>query len=376
MSSTSSRFKKLLAKAEDKFDALKLRFEDKVKRDKKINFQTYIGYGNAKEVHFNARLLREKGIKEASEEDSTWDNIVANYRRFSSDEIPFAATTAFVNGTQHNLRTDDEGYLDHTLPLATPYASNELWQTVELSLAEEKYSYQGEVKADVSIMVPPSTSNIGIISDIDDTVLVTNASSMLKMMKTTFVNNALSRLPFVGVASFYRALQEGTAASSNNPVFYVSSSPWNLYDFLYDFLEIQNIPLGPILLRDLGVDSTKFISSGHGEHKLAQISRILQTYPEMKFILLGDSGEKDPEIFTDTVKLFPNRILSIYIRDVSEDARDQEVRVLGKTAEEHGVELLLVPDSLAAATHALSKNYITQEAFDAIKTEVETPPAQ
>jgi phosphatidate phosphatase APP1 len=120
---------------------------------------------------------------------------------------------------------------------------------------------QTDVSADGHILVPPAASQFGVISDVDDTILVSGVTNLLRMARLAFLNNARTRLPFAGVAAFYRALQSGPESTLFNPVFYVSSSPWNLYDLLVDFCAVQGIPKGPFMLRDVGVDEDKFLSA-------------------------------------------------------------------------------------------------------------------
>src|SRR5690606_38566502 len=99
------------------------------------------------------------------------------------------------------------------------------------------------------------------------TVLRTDATSFIKMMKQTFTRNATTRLPFEGVAAFYRALHMGSKIDQyKNPLYFVSSSPWNLYDMLEEFWTLNEIPAGPFLLRDLGITEDKFIKTGHMQH--------------------------------------------------------------------------------------------------------------
>src|SRR5690606_32076573 len=148
-------------------------------------------------------------------------------------------------------------------------------------------------------------------------------SYVMSMSLNTLFNNAHTRLPFAGVSEFYRALQSGRNGKRNNPFFYVSSSPWNLYDLLIDFLDLNNIPEGPLLLRDFGLDHNKAGSSDHMGHKFKEIENILTTYPHLNFILIGDSGQDDPVIYKEVVKKYPNRILVIYIRDVQLSDRQQ-----------------------------------------------------
>jgi phosphatidate phosphatase APP1 len=170
-------------------------------------------------------------------------------------------------------------------------------------------------------------------------------------------------LPFEGVAAFYRALHRGLEGRPRNPVFYVSSSPWNLYDLLVDFLTLKGLPKGPLLLRDLGLDRQKFIKSGHGTHKIAQVDRLFEMYPDLPFILIGDSGQHDPEIYKQVVERDPDRVLAIYIRDVSTPRRAREVQALATDVEAAGVPMQLVPDTEAAAEHAVAKEFIPESAL-------------
>ena len=125
------------------------------------------------------------------------------------------------------------------------------------------------------------------------------------MILTIALSNARTRKPFKGVAAFYRALHAGV-----NPVFYVSKSPWNLYAPLVEYLEVQGLPLGPLMLRDFGLASSR-------HHKREAIEAILTTYPKLRFVLIGDSGEQDPEIYSAaSCGAFPQRIRAIYIRSV------------------------------------------------------------
>jgi phosphatidate phosphatase APP1 len=222
-------------------------------------------------------------------------------------------------------------------------------------------------------LVPPPGAAFGVISDVDDTVLQTHATSYLKAAQVTFLQNARMRLPFAGVAAFYRALQAGPEGTGHNPIFYLSSSPWNLYDLLTDFMKLQQIPAGPLLLRDVGIDQDKFISTSHHAHKLGQIERVFQTHPDLDFILIGDSGQKDPEIYAEVVEKYGDRVLGVYVRDVTQAARDDEVRQIaaGVPAEMH-----LVADSLTAARHAAEQGWIAGRAVDAVEAETHVDEAE
>ena len=158
-------------------------------------------------------------------------------------------------------------------------------------------------------------------------------------------------------------LQKGFGGEEFNPLFYVSSSPWNLYDLLTDFFEINEIPEGPVILKDYGFTHKKIFTESHLIHKPKAIRNILNTYPKLPFILIGDSGQHDPEIYAGIAKEFPGRIKAIYIRDVTAGERDTEVAAIARDA---GTEMLPVPDTLTAARHAEERGLVAPGTSDAI----------
>ena len=197
----------------------------------------------------------------------------------------------------------------------------------------------------------------------DDTVLQSQITSFLRAAQLMLLENARTRLPFPGVAAFYRALERGTlpAGSPGNPIFYVSSSPWNLYDVIADFLAAQEIPTGPMLLRDWDIGPSLLRNR---EYKFAQIREILRTYPALPFMLVGDSGQEDPEIYSALVREFPNRILAIYIRNVSaHPERSDAIRNLAEEVAAAGSSLVLADDTLTVARHAAAHSWIPEAAL-------------
>jgi phosphatidate phosphatase APP1 len=165
------------------------------------------------------------------------------------------------------------------------------------------------------------------------------------------------------VAAFYEALQRGADGREHNPIFYVSSSPWNIYDVLEDFLDVHGVPPGPLFLKDWSLG----VLGKHRDHKLGIIRSLLETYPELPFVLIGDSGEEDPEIYRQAVREHPGRVRAIYIRDVTTAARDAEVRAIAKEVRALGVEMVLAPDTAVAAEHAASIGLIAPDAVSEIR---------
>jgi phosphatidate phosphatase APP1 len=243
--------------------------------------------------------------------------------------------------------------------------TDELYLSIPIKLIEAPGPFtQNVIRAEM--MIPPVDAEYGIISDIDDTIIRTGATNLLAMGRTVLFSNARTRLPFAGVSAFYRSLQLGRNGKRNNPFFYVSSSPWNLYDLLIDFMDHNEIPQGPLLLRDFGLQSESFMSGDHLGHKLKEIKRILDSYPNLNFVLVGDSGEHDPVIYLEVVKQFPGRILSIYIRDVKAGEKKKIAEQVALELKALGIEMILTEHSVDAAEHAAAGGLIFTETIPEI----------
>ncbi len=374
MSNWKNVLKKIANNADEKFDELSLQLQQRLGNDKPLQILPYLGYGTAEVVKLRGRVLRRENIIPTTDKSTLWDNLLNTYRHIESDEIPHAQVQATAAGVSASFTADEEGYFEVELPVNQPPAAGTMWHKVELELLEAPIPFEKPVTAVGRALVPMSGATFGIISDIDDTVLQSSATNYLKAAQLMFLKNARTRLPFAGAAAFYQMLQQGDGSQSGrNPVFYVSSSPWNLYPLLTDFFEFQSIPTGPLFLKDYGITADQLFTSGHGKHKLEQIAKIMSTYPELPFVLVGDSGQKDPEIYQQAAALYPSRVKAIYIRDVSDDQRDAEVQAIAAEVErEHGVPMILAADSLAAAEHAAAHGMVPADKLLGIREAMST----
>ncbi|MCA9980902.1 MAG: DUF2183 domain-containing protein, partial [Anaerolineales bacterium] len=130
-----------------------------------------------------------------------------------------------------------------------------------------------------------------------------------------------------------------------------------------------------IFLQDYGFTPDQLLIATHAKHKKRYINTLLRAYPHLPFILMGDSGQKDPEIYAQIVAENPGRILAVYIRDVSHDQRDAEVETLAAQIAAHGVPMCLVPDSLAVAEHALTLGLLTPDQLPLIQEAMQADTA-
>ena len=307
--------------------------------DSHLAIHPYFGFGRGHELHLRGRVLVEKNVSRAREAAPVWRNVLDTYRRFASDEVAREPVIARYRDVFIETQSDDEGYFQVRLQ-SDVIDPAQLWHDVTLELPNRNVSATGRV-------IVPGRPDYGVISDIDDTIVQTGATSLLKMVRSILMQNAAMRPPFEGVADLYAALHR-----ERNPIFYVSSSPWNLYDLLHDFMDLNRIPHGPMFLQDWGIDDQTLITAKHETHKLAQIQLLLEFYPEMPFILIGDSGQHDPEIYLEVIRMHGTRIKAAFLRDVTPDLRDQGVAAIIGQAKALGVEMLYVRDSNEALDHA------------------------
>ncbi|MCA1688025.1 MAG: DUF2183 domain-containing protein [Actinobacteria bacterium] len=348
--------------AEERFDRFRFGLKRRFGLLDPFEVLPYRGHGTPRELFLRGRVLEVTGNTRSGRHDTVLENLRNMARRFASDEVAGARVRASFRDVQVEAVADEEGFFDARFALAEPLTDPTQWHPVELELISPASPGGGPVRSTGWVLVPGG-ARVGIISDIDDTVVRSSATNVLKMAWIVLLNNARTRLPFEGVAAFYGALQRGADGRGHNPIFYVSSSPWNIYDVLEDFLNVHGVPAGPLFLKDWSLT----VLGKHREHKLVIIRRLLRTYPELPFVLIGDSGEEDPEIYRQAVREHPGRVRAIYIRDVTTAERDAEVRAIAEELRGLGAEMVLAPDTAVAAEHAAANGLIAPDAVPGIR---------
>ena len=349
---------------EERFDAYRFTLKGRLGLLDPFEILPYRGHGTSRELFLRGRVLEEAGITHAGRDDAMWKNVLNMARRFASDEVAGARLKASFEGFQVETTADVEGFFEVHFRLPEPLGGVAQWHQVELDLLSPPSPGGGRVRSTGQVLVPHG-ARFGVISDLDDTVVRSSATSVLKMAWIVLRNNAHTRLPFEGVAAFYRALQGGADGRGSNPIFYVSSSPWNIYDMLDDFLYVHGVPPGPLFLKDWSLT----VLGKHRDYKIGVIRHLLRIYEDLPFVLIGDSGEEDPEIYLQAVQEHQGRIKAIYIRDVASVERDAEVRAMADEARKLGTEMVAVSETTAAAEHAASIGLIAPDAIDAVRSE-------
>lgn len=317
-----------------------------------VRIVPYRSYGSGRELYIKGRVLDNRPL-EYRENQSWWQSLRNAFRQFDTHEIPDITVTLTIGDHRLDAVTDKKGYFlfDLLLPNDISHFSNHegwvpfsIFADATLATAESAV-FTGE------FLIPDPEADFGIISDIDDTILNTGVTSFLKwkVIRNTLFVNAFERIPLKDAPDLYRELHRGVGNREKNPVFYLSNSPWNMYRYLELFLDHNKFPKGPILLRSFG-SIFKRATADEKPHKQKEIINLLENYPSMKFILIGDSGEHDATIYTDIAAQFPDRILCIYLRSVPHKRRMRHVQSIVDNFRQ--VPVLMVGESSQALKHA------------------------
>lgn len=329
-----------------------------------IVFQSY---GTASHLYVRGRALEDESID--LEGKHPIKLLINAYKRFETDEVVNAPLLLKLsNGQIFETITDDEGYflVDEHVKDLDALANEEGWLSFEMAYKDftSKRLIQLENRFPGEMLIPcfqqgavTKEVSFGVVSDIDDTIIHTGLVSILKwrVIYNTFFKRASKRSPLEGAAEFYHLLHRGKTGEEANPIFYVSHSPWNLYRYLEFFLKKNDFPKGPILLRDFQgfINRKKTKEKPQKQH---EILNILKTYPKLKLILIGDSGERDADIYLEIAESHPDRILAIYLRSVKH--KNKMLRVKSLYENYKTTPALLVHSSEQAIAHARELGFV------------------
>lgn len=326
------------------------------KKQDPIQIDGYQSYGTKNHLYLIGRALEHEGV------DLKKKGVLAAfknaYKQFATDELRHTKLKVTLpDGAVFYTTTDAEGYfkIDEQVHGLDKMTNSEGWLQLIVSFDDVKKDVvlMGENKFAIEMLIPSENASYGVISDIDDTILHTGVASLLKwrVIVNTLFKDVGRRTSLEGAPSLYQKLHRGTSGADANPMFYVSNSPWNLYNYLESFVRNQNFPKGPILLRDFRGPFEK-TPKPEKPHKQHEIRNILNTYPDLKFVLIGDSGEHDVDIYLEVAKEYPEQILAVYLRSVKH--KKKVMRVKSVLAQYETTPAVLVEKSSFAEEHARS----------------------
>jgi phosphatidate phosphatase APP1 len=234
-----------------------------------------------------------------------------------------------------------------------------LWREYLVELLEpqsgEPVTGRGRV-----LSVTPHTQRV-VVSDVDDTIIYTGVSNKLKMLWRLFFHGAADRVPFPGIAALYQAFYLGHNGEQQNPLIYVSRSPWSIYPILDEFFQLHDIPIGPVLqLRDWGISLLHPFPRRAKSYKEKMLYRVIEIYAALPLVLIGDSGQHDPELYTAFAREYPDHVAAIYIRDLClSHKRTAELGEMRRALAQLGVPLVIAVSTEAIASDAAQRGWLS-----------------
>ncbi|MDB5241682.1 MAG: hypothetical protein JWP57_2307 [Spirosoma sp.] len=336
---------------------LKSYFLTGLKLTDKPTVKVYRGFGNAQELTIHGSVLRRSALPRNKNRDYAWINLLAVIRLFMVR--PYAKAHVRVSFGEQTVYTKaaEDGYFRVTLPLPEPLPPG--WHPVRAELLADVDTTETVLAEGSSQVLVPHPTQIACISDIDDTFLVSHSATILKRLQVLLTENAHSRQPFEGVVAHYQLLAEANSGPNRtNAFFYVSSSEWNLYDYILDFSTVNGLPDGVYLLSQLK-RFKDLLKTGQNKHttKFNRIVRIIEAFPQQQFILLGDDTQEDPTIYASVVEHFPGQIQCVYIRQVYRK-NQPETRATLNRIEAAGVLCCYFAHSADARQHSIDNGLV------------------
>jgi phosphatidate phosphatase APP1 len=358
---------KALLQAEKIYDAFH-RFLARItgRLGKPMAAEIYYAVRHPDAVSVKGRVLLARKWRHPHIDDHPLVNFFQILLRWATPERPYSLVRVSAGGAAVEKRADREGYFEIDLAGAEVHR-DEVY--IELPESENSSPSHWEITG------PGPAAKRLIISDVDDTVLVTHVARLLRMLATTFFGNALTRQLFPGTVALFDSLRKGPdpAADEGNAIAYVTSSPFNLHALLYLIFKENGLPPGAFFMTDWGLDEDRWLTRSHRDHKLDAIRQVLSWYPGTPAILIGDSGQYDTSIYIETALEHPGVIEQILIRNVSNEDRIDLLRSEVAKLENSGTRFAFFKDSAEAAAILADRGWISPEQSNEVSRIVHEP---
>ncbi|MEO8240357.1 MAG: App1 family protein [Flavobacterium sp.] len=310
--------------------------------------QLYRGYANEQELIVMGHVF--KTLYDYDFQKKNFKNATSIVNLFRIKTIKnFDVYLKYENQEIHT-KTLDDGYFKFCIPLEKE--SHFGWIEYEVSI-----KHKTEIITVKGSFIRPHKGNLGIISDIDDTFLISHTRNIFRKIYILLFKNVNDRKVFKDVVPHYQALSSAgrNNKEEQNAFFYISSSEWNLYSFIVKFTKIHELPRAVILLKDIKRGVTDFFFSGRGNHnhKFDKIKHVLEFYPNLKYVLLGDDSQHDPFLYEQICKIFPVTVKAVYIRQTGKHKKEETKNIL-KNLETLEVSVCYFKNSSEAILHSKS----------------------
>lgn len=310
--------------------------------------QLYRGYANEQELIVMGHVFKKEYNYDFQKR--SFKNATSIVNLFQIKTIANFDVYLKYGESEIHTKTLKDGHFKFCIPLEKEF--NFGWMEYEVNI-----KYKDQTLKTIGSFIRPHKGNLGIISDIDDTFLISHTKNFFKKIYILLFRNVNSRKVFTDVVSHYQALSSAgrNNKEEQNAFFYVSSSEWNLYNFIVKFTKIHKLPRAVILLKDIKTGLTDFLFSGRGNHnhKFQKIKHVLEFYPHLKYVLLGDDSQQDPFLYEQICKIFPVTVKAVYIRQTGKKQKETTKSIL-KNLESLEVSVCYFKNSSEAIMHSKS----------------------
>ena len=289
----------------------------------------YRGIANSRKVIIMGHAFEKHKVRDLLPHHGRRKNLKQMVRRFRARPLKRIAVDIRLGNIEHRVRTDSRGFFTCELP--NPFAEPG-WHPYELYWKRNDKRFSSEFYFS-------DEHETGVISDIDDTLLVSHSTRLMRKMILMLFKNAHTRKPIPFLVHFFHHLQQLNDEDHPKDYFYVSNTEWNLYDFLVDFFAINELPKGVFFLQNLKKGFRDFVKKNrknHG-HKISTIEFLLQFYPQKNYILVGDNGQKDMDIYHRIVARYPERIKGVMIRKLAYIKNEKRINYYKEMITGYGV---------------------------------------
>lgn len=308
----------------------------------------YRGYANEQELIVFGHVFKPNTANSYAFEKRRFKNARSIIQMFRIKTLANTEVYLEYNGDRIRTKTLDDGYFKFCIPLKEGVGYG--WNDYYVSTV-----YDGKEVKEKGTYIRPFEGDLGFISDIDDTFLVSHTRNFFKKIYILLWKNINDRKIFEGVVPHYQALSTAGRDNKNerNAFFYVSSSEWNLYSFIVKFTKMHQLPRAVLLLKDIKTSLMDFFVTGRGNHnhKFDKIKHILEFYPHLQYILLGDDSQHDPYLYEDICKIFPVTVKAVYIRQTASSKKAKALAAINNM-EDMGVAVCYFRDSNEAIEHS------------------------
>lgn len=330
----------------------------------------YHGYGHTHDLVVYGHVFKKLPAPRRKYTSNIFSNIVQLMRLFFVKPLPHTRVRLIWYDQLLESITETDGFFKFEWQATHEIAAG--WHRVTVQSLDKSGAVTA--KGEGLIFVPHSTQ-YAFISDIDDTIMISHSATVGKRLKELFIHNPHTRSMFSDTAWHYALLAAShTTPQAPNPFFYVSSSEWNLYDYLHDFFDYNSLPEGAFLLNQVKrwYQLGKTGKTRH-EGKLLRIARIFEAFPRQRFILFGDNSQSDPAIYARLAEKYTDRVFAVYIRDIN-PGNHADSRQWLQTIEARGIHTFLFAHSQDAISHSRLIGLITDTRISANAREGQIVP--